>query len=216
MSGSKKEILQRIRTSLGEKESRAELPAIQRDYNRKGTSDLKSITNQFALRVSDYKAVVEYVDKPSICRKVDEICSESGIKKLVIPPGLNPDWLDSLSPGIELLHDDPPLSKQDLNNSHGVLTGCRVAVAQTGTIILDSGAGQGRRALTLLPDYHICVVESEQITDIFPEAIAKLTDTVRSTGRPVTMISGPSATSDIELDRVEGVHGPRNLHVLIV
>ena len=112
-----------------------------------------------------------------------------------------------------MLRDDPPLSLADLDESSGVLTGCAIAIAQTGTIILDGGASQGRRALSLVPDLHLCVVHAEQVVGLVPEAITRLAE--RAT-QPITLISGPSATSDIELSRVEGVHGPRTLHVLVV
>jgi L-lactate dehydrogenase complex protein LldG len=114
---------------------------------------------------------------------------------------------------VTLLRDEPPLSLADLDTSSGVLTGCAVAIAQTGTIILDGGASQGRRALSLVPDRHLCVVRTEQVVGLVPEAIAWLAE--RKT-HPITLISGPSATSDIELIRVEGVHGPRTLHVFVV
>ena len=116
--------------------------------------------------------------------------------------------------GLELVEDDG-LSVQELDELDGALTGCAVAIAETGTFVLDGGAGQGRRALTLVPDLHICVVREDQVVGLVPEAVRELEEAVRA-GRPLTFVSGPSATSDIELDRVEGVHGPRVLHVVLV
>ena len=104
---------------------------------------------------------------------------------------------------------------QQLDELDGSLTACAVAVAETGTFVLDGGPGQGRRALTLVPDLHICVVREDQVVALVPEAVRRLEESVRS-GRPLTFVAGPSATSDIELDRVEGVHGPRVLHVVVV
>ena len=111
--------------------------------------------------------------------------------------------------------DDPPLSARDLDGVDGVLTGCALAIAETGTIVLDGGERSGRRALTLVPDWHICIVEADTIVAGVPDAVAALAE-VAAEGRPITLVSGPSATSDIELDRVEGVHGPRNLDILVV
>ena len=116
--------------------------------------------------------------------------------------------------GLELV-EDAGLSVQQLDELDGALTGCAVAIAETGTFVLDGGAGQGRRALTLVPDLHVCVVREDQVVGLVPEAVGELEDAVRA-GRPLTFVSGPSATSDIELDRVEGVHGPRVLHVVLV
>jgi L-lactate dehydrogenase complex protein LldG len=102
-----------------------------------------------------------------------------------------------------------------MNRIGGVITGCFLGIAETGTIVLDSGAYQGPRAMTLLPDYHLCIVFESQVVGIVPEAIAAIRPSVLA-GKPITFISGPSATADIELDRVEGVHGPRRLDVILV
>jgi L-lactate dehydrogenase complex protein LldG len=129
----------------------------------------------------------------------------------VVPAGLPAEWLAELPASIALASDTPPLSAAELDQMAGVVTGCAVAIAETGTIILDHGPGQGRRALTLVPDFHLVIVRSDQVAADLADAFARL-----DPGRPHTLISGPSATSDIELIRVEGVHGPRNLHVLLV
>ncbi|MFD0891788.1 lactate utilization protein C, partial [Streptosporangium algeriense] len=128
-----------------------------------------------------------------------------GLTRPVVPDGLPAEWVPQGA-----VTDDPALSDAELEAAGGVVTGCAVAIAETGTIVLDTGPGQGRRALTLLPDYHLCVVRAEQIVAGVPQALAVL-----DPARPLTWISGPSATSDIELNRVEGVHGPRTLEVVI-
>lgn len=187
---------------------------VRRTYRQRDYTPHAQIVETFIEYTVDYKALVYHVAEADLPARIAASCQQRGVSRLVVPPDLPADWHP---PGVELLTDTPaePLSHTVLEGSDGVLTGCAVAIAQTGTIVLDSGARQGRRAMTLLPDYHLCVVYSDQIAGIVPEAIHRLTHTVQQQS-PLTFISGPSATSDIELNRVEGVHGPRTLEVIVV
>jgi L-lactate dehydrogenase complex protein LldG len=211
------EVLGRIRAALAgvPPDERPEDVAIPRAYRQKSGSTRAEIVARFVERVSEYRAAVHTVAESSLPEKIAEACRRRHVRRLAAPAGIAESWLP---PGVEILRDgvDHPLSNEDLDAVDGVLTGCVLAIAETGTIVLDGGAGQGRRAVTLLPDYHLCVVFAKQIVGSVPEAISGLHAAVRDTRRPVTLISGPSATSDIELHRVEGVHGPRNLEVLVV
>ena len=164
----------------------------------------------FAERAADYRAVVERVPPAELAGAVARVLA--GVSRFVVPAGLPPEWLAELPDGAagKIVRDDPPLSARELDPIFGVVTGCAVAIAETGTIVLDHGPGQGRRALTLVPDFHLVVVRADQVAADIADAIARL-----DPARPHTLISGPSATSDIELIRVEGVHGPRNLHILV-
>jgi L-lactate dehydrogenase complex protein LldG len=167
----------------------------------------------FAERAADYRAVVERVPERGLDSAIAGILATRAAAvpgPFVIPDGLPAEWLAGLPSEITLARDEPPLPAAGLDRMSGVVTGCAVAVAETGTIILDHGPGQGRRALTLVPDFHLVVVREDQIAADLADAFARL-----DPARPHTLISGPSATSDIELIRVEGVHGPRNLHVLL-
>ena len=208
MSEAKEAMLGRIRQALAHAPE-AEL-AIPQAYQTTSTDTREDIIETFAQRVLEYRALLDRVDAKRLPAKIAAACAQHGIKRLVAPSDLPDAWLPM---GIEILRDEPPLSYADLDASDGVVTGCRLAIAQTGTIILDGGARQGRRALSLVPDFHLCVVEEAQIVGLVPEGITRLRG---SRTQPVTFISGPSATSDIELSRVEGVHGPRTLHVLVV
>ena len=210
------EVLSRIRAALRDvpPSETSEDVRVARDYLQSAASAARAdLVALFAQRVEEYKARVRRVTAAELPAAIAVACAEQGVRRLVVPAdlpaGLPVGWAPD---GLALLRD-PGLTNTELDESDGVLTGCALAIAQTGTIVLDSGPGQGRRALTLLPDYHLCVVGADQIVGMVPEAIAALAPAVR---RPITFISGPSATSDIELNRVEGVHGPRRLEVLLV
>jgi L-lactate dehydrogenase complex protein LldG len=207
MSEAKEAILGRIRQALrAAPEVDEALPPV---YLTATSEAREVIIETFAHRVLEYRALLERVDAQSLPASIAAACAQYGVKRLVVPPDIPEGWLPG---GVEALRDDPPLRYADLDASDGVLTGCHLAIAQTGTIMLNGGPRQGRRALSLVPDLHLCVVEEVQVVGLVPEAIRHL----GATNQPITFISGPSATSDIELNRVEGVHGPRTLHVFVV
>jgi L-lactate dehydrogenase complex protein LldG len=215
MTAARKEILARIAAATGPAAAHAEVDAayaaLPRGYRRAHHDPARTdIVALFAERAADYRAIVERVETADLPGAVARVLA--GVSRFIVPAGLPPAWLAGLPAGAaeRMVRDEPPLSARDLDKIFGVVTGCAAAIAETGTIIVDHGAGQGRRALTLVPDFHLVVVEAGQVAADIPAALARL-----NPARPHTFISGPSATSDIELIRVEGVHGPRNLHVLI-
>ncbi len=172
----------------------------------------------FVENVIDYKATVVRVKPGEEGTAIAEALRK--VTSVVVPSGLDPAWTADLPGGIRVVSDDH-LSNATLDGVASVVTASAVGVASTGTIVLDHGPDQGRRALSLVPDLHVCVVRASQVVHDVPEAVARLRSAVEpdvSAGmpRPLTWISGPSATSDIELDRVEGVHGPRTLHVILI
>jgi L-lactate dehydrogenase complex protein LldG len=166
---------------------------------------------RFIERVEDYRAVVVRCEEAEVPVAVAAACERHGARRLVIAPGVPGAWLP---PAVEPLRDDPPLPVAEIDAADGVITGAASAIAETGTFILDGGALSGRRVITLVPDLHICVVRAADIVASVPDAVSGLHEATRA-GRAVTFVSGPSATSDIELDRVEGVHGPRRLEVIV-
>jgi L-lactate dehydrogenase complex protein LldG len=197
VSTAREEILGRVRAALGDVPA-GEAPAPAPYVAPPGTDDPVAL---FTERVEDYAATVR--------DDVGDALAEHGARRVGIPAGLPDEWRSS---GVELVVDDG-LDAATLDALDGAVTGCAIAIAETGTFVLDAGDGvSGRRALTLVPDLHVCVVRRDQIVATVPEAIAAL-DGRRG---PFTFVSGPSATSDIELDRVEGVHGPRRLVVVLV
>jgi len=162
-----------------------------------------------AERLSDYRAIVRRAKPDELPDEVNAALTRRGARRIAVPPGLE---LPGLTEDVEVVAADG-LAPDALDALDGVVTGAAVAIAETGTIVLDGAPGQGTRAVTLVPDYHLCIVRSDQIVHMVPEAVARLAPCAN---HPLTWISGPSATSDIELNRVEGVHGPRTLEVIIV
>lgn len=196
----REEILTRVRDAV---RARPGAPQeITRTY-RAATNDHLGI---FLDRLEHYEAKTRRVRETELADAVRGTLAERGIRRVVAPTGVPEAWLADAAP----LRDTPPLDARALDDSDGLVSTCAVAIAATGTIVLDGSAGMGRRALSLLPDYHLCIVRSEQIVSSLPEALARLDPL-----RPLTFISGPSATVDIELVRVGGVHGPRTLEVII-
>jgi L-lactate dehydrogenase complex protein LldG len=214
MSEARDQILARIRGAL------ADVPAteaagdvvVARDYRR--TGELESVGRVALLidRLLDYHAEVRRVAPHAVADAVDRACAQWELARVAVPPSLPPEWRPK---GAEVVEDDG-LTPAQLDTIDAAVTGCATAIAQTGTLVLDGEGTCGRRVLTLVPDHHICIVGTDQIVELVPEAIAALAPGVRERRTPVTLVSGPSASSDIELSRVEGVHGPRHLLVLIV
>lgn len=198
MSDARAEILGRITQAIADAES----APVPRAYRRTGSLTPEERTQLFVERVADYRAEVRRV--AHIEEAVAEICAARAVRTLAIPPALA--WRPA---EVELV-EDHGLSAQELDQVDGALTGCSAAIAESGTIVLTGGPQEGRRALTLVPDLHVCVVRESQICELLPEALDRI-----DPRRPITFVSGPSATSDIELSRVEGVHGPRTLIVLV-
>jgi L-lactate dehydrogenase complex protein LldG len=204
------EILARIDRALA---PGAPVPDVPRAYHVAGSGPPAGdpgVVATFCERAAEYRATVRRVSAADLEDAVLAACREHDVRRLAVPPGA-PHHLQ----GLELLVDDPPISARGLDQVDGVLTGCALAIAETGTIVLDGGARSGRRAITLVPDFHVCLVEASAIHASVPDAIAALAPAVAE-GRPLTLVSGPSATSDIELERVEGVHGPRTLVILVL
>jgi L-lactate dehydrogenase complex protein LldG len=199
-------VLERVRRAV---ENTEPPPPIRRAYRERGAPPGTKLTDVFVGRVRDYRGTVIVTDDPQTA--IAQVLAEQNARRIGIPE----DLPARLRPqGVDLVEDEG-LSPRLLDELHGALTACAGACATTGTVALDGGRGQGRRALTLLPDLHVCVVREEQIVETVPELV-RLLEPAAEEGRPIVLVSGPSATSDIELERVEGVHGPRRLVVIVV
>lgn len=207
MSAARDEILARIRRALGDVPpgDEVEVPRAYRD-TQGGSLD------RFLDRLRDYGASVRTVGAGEVAAAVADACRERGVEQIAVPPGFPAAWRPA---GVRVVVDDA-LSPAELDSIGAAATGAALGIAETGTIVLDCGEGQGRRVLTLVPDVHVCVLRAHDIVDGVPAAMRRLAAGFRETRRPVTLVSGPSATADIEFSRVEGVHGPRRLDVIVV
>lgn len=205
--GAKEDILSRVREAL---QGDAPVTDIPRDYRQSGTMNRDQLIEHHTDRLVDYKAEVKVVSAAELSQAITEYLANA--RSVVVPHGLDAEWVASLTHA-DVVTDSPevPVPVDQLNATDAVVTSSAVSVAESGTIILDGTPTQGRRAISLVPDHHVCVVPASTIVEILPEALPRLEPT-----QPQTWISGPSATSDIELERVEGVHGPRRLSVIIV
>ncbi|MEV0479487.1 LUD domain-containing protein [Streptomyces sp. NPDC050508] len=185
--------------------------AVERGYLREhGDRSVEQTVDLLAENLADYRAIVHRCTEAELAAVIAGLLAERGSRTVVVPPGLEPSWLAAAD--VEQIADRAENTPHELDRVDSVVTACAVAAAETGTIVLDGGPDQGRRRITLVPDHHICVVRvPEQVVSSVPQALRRL-----DPARPLTWISGPSATSDIELDRVEGVHGPRTLEVVLV
>ncbi|MQA25360.1 MAG: hypothetical protein GEU94_07795 [Micromonosporaceae bacterium] len=210
MNSAREEVLARIRAAI----QGAETPEAPRAYRRAGehSPGADELIDQLEGRLVDYRATVHRAAAGQVGEQVRAVLASAlpgggvlpGGGQVVIPPGLPSDWIH------DAVTDTGELTPTELDGFAAVVTACAGAAAETGTIVLDGSPDQGRRVITLVPDIHVCVVRADQVVQTVPELLARLDPT-----RPLTFISGPSATSDIELNRVEGVHGPRHLHVIL-
>jgi L-lactate dehydrogenase complex protein LldG len=206
----REEILARVREALDDVPS-AERPddvSVPCAYLDREPGD---ILERFVERVAEYGSLVRQVPEAEVSSAVADLARQFGVDTFAVPPDLPPEWV----PGVVEMIADAELSPRELDRVGAALTGCALGIAETGTVVLDAGPAQGRRALTLVPDVHLCVIDEEQIVDGVPAAFRRLARAVRAR-RPLTFVSGPSATSDIELSRVEGVHGPRRFGLVLV
>ncbi|HEX9033110.1 MAG TPA: LUD domain-containing protein, partial [Streptosporangiaceae bacterium] len=208
----REEVLARVRSALGAGAApgqREDGPDVPRGYRMTTGAAGQDLLGLFTERLADYGSNVRRCPQGQLAATIAVALSDRGLRRVVVPPGIDLAGIELPGPEslrvTELITDDG-LPAEVLDGCDGVITGTAVAIAESGTIVLDGSPGQGRRAVTLIPDYHLCVVRAGQVVGLVTQALPLL-----APERPLTWISGPSATSDIELDRVQGVHGPRTL-----
>jgi L-lactate dehydrogenase complex protein LldG len=207
-------VLGRVRAAIGGEAAdasavRAEWDGIARGYVRQAGLGREEILERLVGRLHDYDAQVLRVGRDGVRDGAAQMLAARGVRRMVIPAGLRAEWMPD---GFEFVVDEG-MAAAELDAVDGVMTASTLAIAETGTIVLQGVAGQGRRSVSLVPDYHLCVVDAASVVETVPEAMARLQGTA---GLTTTFISGPSATADIEMTRIKGVHGPRFLDVLLV
>jgi L-lactate dehydrogenase complex protein LldG len=213
VSVAREEVLARVRAALVDvpRDERPDDVVVTREYERASGLDQATVLEMFIDHVADYGAQVRHIPQAQLPDEIAAACLEHGVGSLVVPTGFPAQWVSAAR--VPILRDDPPMRTTSLDAAGGVITTAAVGIAETGTVVLVAGPGMGRRALSLVPDVHVCVVRTDQVVASVPEAMQRLQP---FRDQPITFISGGSATSDIELVRVEGVHGPRTLVVLLV
>lgn len=211
MSAARQEILARIRNAnkTQDVDRQQDYQALCRDYVQASILTLGACLDLFVDRLRDYGADVYQCEEQQIANAVRDAMTKRSKSELLVPRDLPTSWLPD---GFRFILDSE-LEYGEIDASQGVLTGCAIAIGITGTIVLRHSAGEGRRALTLIPDYHLCVVFANQVVETVPQGIREMASL---NNLPLTTISGPSATSDIEMTRIKGVHGPRTLDVILV
>jgi L-lactate dehydrogenase complex protein LldG len=213
---SREEVLRRIRAAIGAPADAAAIDAewklVPRDYKRAASLEREAILELLEDRLRDYDATVVRAVAGEVGAEIARILTERNKRRMVVPTGLAEALGEALPAGFEFVVDEG-FTPGELDTFEGVVTASTVAIAETGTIVLQNVAGQGRRAPTLVPDYHLCVVRDADVVETVPEAFARLQATA---ALATTFISGPSATADIEMTRIKGVHGPRFLDVILV
>jgi L-lactate dehydrogenase complex protein LldG len=206
------EVLRRIRAAIGgvsnAEAAYAGWNAVEREYRRGATRSREAVLELLEDRLRDYDARVVRAGCADVASSAAGMLEERKVRRMVVPTGLTTEWLPA---GFEFVIDEE-LPAAELDRVDGVMTGATLAIAETGTVVLQNVAGQGRRAVTLVPDYHLCVVRVEDVVETVPEAIERLRPTANLA---TTFVSGPSATADIEMTRIKGVHGPRFLDVIL-